>query len=79
MIEAHRHGGVFIARGKEDALVTKNLVPGADIALTLAAPSPSPVHRVPATLSCAALIAKRGFALISAGSAAHVLAQLLQT
>lgn len=27
-IEAHRHAGVFIARGKEDALVTKNLVPG---------------------------------------------------
>ena len=27
-IEAHRHEGVFIARGKEDALVTKNLVPG---------------------------------------------------
>ena len=25
-IEAHRHEGVFIARGKEDALVTKNLV-----------------------------------------------------
>ena len=29
LIEAHRHAGVFIARGKEDALVTKNLVPGA--------------------------------------------------
>ena len=28
MIEPHRHPGVFIARGKEDALVTKNLVPG---------------------------------------------------
>lgn len=28
VIEAHRHEGVFIARGKEDALVTKNLVPG---------------------------------------------------
>lgn len=27
-IEAHRHEGVFIARGKEDALVTKNMVPG---------------------------------------------------
>lgn len=25
-IEAHRHEGVFIARGKEDALVTKNMV-----------------------------------------------------
>ena len=25
-IEAHRHEGIFIARGKEDALVTKNLV-----------------------------------------------------
>jgi len=28
VIEPHRHGGVFIARGKEDALVTKNMVPG---------------------------------------------------
>ena len=28
IIEPHRHAGVFIARGKEDALVTKNLVPG---------------------------------------------------
>lgn len=28
IIEPHRHPGVFIARGKEDALVTLNLVPG---------------------------------------------------
>ncbi|KAK7576486.1 hypothetical protein V9T40_012772 [Parthenolecanium corni] len=28
IIEPHRHGGVFIARGKEDALVTKNMVVG---------------------------------------------------
>ena len=28
VIEPHRHAGVFIARGKEDALVTLNLVPG---------------------------------------------------
>lgn len=28
IVEPHRHGGVFIAKGKEDALVTKNLVPG---------------------------------------------------
>merc|ERR550534_3135558 len=27
-IEPHRHEGVFIARGKEDALVTLNLIPG---------------------------------------------------
>ncbi|XP_054020960.1 rRNA 2'-O-methyltransferase fibrillarin [Dryobates pubescens] len=27
-VEPHRHEGVFICRGKEDALVTKNLVPG---------------------------------------------------
>lgn len=31
MIEAHRHEGVFIARGKEDVLVTKNLVPGESV------------------------------------------------
>ncbi|CAH2077962.1 unnamed protein product, partial [Thlaspi arvense] len=28
IVEPHRHGGVFIAKGKEDALVTRNLVPG---------------------------------------------------
>lgn len=30
-IEGHRHEGIFIARGKEDALVTKNLVPGVSV------------------------------------------------
>ncbi|KAG2399338.1 hypothetical protein LR48_Vigan04g147500 [Vigna angularis] len=28
VVQPHRHGGIFIAKGKEDALVTKNLVPG---------------------------------------------------
>lgn len=28
VVEPHRHDGVFISRGKEDALVTLNLVPG---------------------------------------------------
>uniref|UniRef100_A0A2P2LHY6 Mediator of RNA polymerase II transcription subunit 36a n=1 Tax=Rhizophora mucronata TaxID=61149 RepID=A0A2P2LHY6_RHIMU len=28
VIEPHRHEGVFVAKGKEDALVTKNRVPG---------------------------------------------------
>ncbi|XP_029664050.1 rRNA 2'-O-methyltransferase fibrillarin [Formica exsecta] len=31
IIEPHRHEGVFIARGKEDALVTLSLVPGAAV------------------------------------------------
>lgn len=31
VIEPHRHAGVFIARGKEDALVTVNLVPGESV------------------------------------------------
>ena len=31
IIEAHRHEGVFIARGKEDALVTLNSTPGKDV------------------------------------------------
>eukprot|EP00897_Mesotaenium_endlicherianum_P001450 jgi/Mesen1/1332/ME000013S00827 len=31
LVEAHRHDGVFIARGKEDALVTKNLVTGESV------------------------------------------------
>ncbi|XP_026389246.1 probable mediator of RNA polymerase II transcription subunit 36b [Papaver somniferum] len=28
IVEPHRHEGVFIAKGKEDALVTRNMVPG---------------------------------------------------
>lgn len=31
IIEPHRHEGVFIAKGKQDALVTKNLVPGESV------------------------------------------------
>lgn len=31
VIEPHRHEGVFIARGKEDALVSRNLVPGSEV------------------------------------------------
>ncbi|KAJ3068070.1 fibrillarin [Podochytrium sp. JEL0797] len=31
VVEPHRHEGVFIARGKEDLLVTKNLVPGESV------------------------------------------------
>jgi rRNA 2'-O-methyltransferase fibrillarin len=31
VIEAHRHEGVFIARGKEDSLVTRNMVPGVSV------------------------------------------------
>jgi len=31
VIEPHRHAGVFIARGKEDLLVTKNLTPGESV------------------------------------------------
>ncbi|QPG73468.1 Small subunit processome complex component [Brettanomyces nanus] len=31
VIEPHRHKGVYIARGKEDLLVTKNLVPGESV------------------------------------------------
>jgi len=30
-VEQHRHEGVFISRGKEDALVTKNMVPGESV------------------------------------------------
>ncbi|KAH1180083.1 rRNA 2'-O-methyltransferase fibrillarin [Mauremys mutica] len=30
-VEPHRHEGVFICRGREDALVTKNLVPGESV------------------------------------------------
>ena len=28
MVEPHRHEGIFVARGKEDALVTLNSTPG---------------------------------------------------
>jgi len=31
IIEPHRHEGVFVARGKEDLLVTKNLTPGESV------------------------------------------------
>ncbi|KAG2223975.1 hypothetical protein INT45_013432 [Circinella minor] len=31
IIEPHRHEGIFVARGKEDLLVTKNLVPGESV------------------------------------------------
>ena len=31
VVEKHRHEGIFVARGKEDALVTKNLVPGESV------------------------------------------------
>jgi rRNA 2'-O-methyltransferase fibrillarin len=31
VVTPHRHAGVFIARGKEDALVTRNLVPGVSV------------------------------------------------
>jgi rRNA 2'-O-methyltransferase fibrillarin len=31
IVEPHRHPGVFIARGKEDALVTRNMVPGESV------------------------------------------------
>jgi rRNA 2'-O-methyltransferase fibrillarin len=28
IVEPHRHEGIFVARGKEDALCTKNITPG---------------------------------------------------
>lgn len=31
LVENHRHEGIFISRGKEDALVTKNMVPGESV------------------------------------------------
>ncbi|KAI4378155.1 hypothetical protein MLD38_015677 [Melastoma candidum] len=31
IVEPHRHEGVFVAKGKEDALVTKNMVPGESV------------------------------------------------
>eukprot|EP01117_Protostelium_nocturnum_P005234 TRINITY_DN1903_c0_g1_i1.p1 TRINITY_DN1903_c0_g1~~TRINITY_DN1903_c0_g1_i1.p1 ORF type:complete len:325 (+),score=151.10 TRINITY_DN1903_c0_g1_i1:182-1156(+) len=31
LIEQHRHKGVFIAKGKEDVLVTKNMLPGESV------------------------------------------------
>jgi rRNA 2'-O-methyltransferase fibrillarin len=30
-IVPHRHEGIFIAKGKEDLLVTKNMVPGESV------------------------------------------------
>ena len=31
VVEPHRHEGIFVARGKEDALVTLNSTPGVDV------------------------------------------------
>lgn len=31
IVEPHRHEGIFVARGKEDALVTKNSTPGVSV------------------------------------------------
>lgn len=31
IVEPHRHGGIFVARGKEDMLVTKNMAPGESV------------------------------------------------
>lgn len=31
IVEQHRHPGVFVSRGKDDALCTKNLVPGKEV------------------------------------------------
>jgi len=31
IIEPHRHAGIFVARGKEDMLVTKNMAPGESV------------------------------------------------
>lgn len=51
MIEPHRHDGVYIARGKEDLLVTKNVAPGESVygekRVTVEEPSKDP--SVPAT------------------------------
>eukprot|EP00002_Diphylleia_rotans_P004437 TRINITY_DN1327_c0_g1_i4.p1 TRINITY_DN1327_c0_g1~~TRINITY_DN1327_c0_g1_i4.p1 ORF type:complete len:304 (-),score=80.22 TRINITY_DN1327_c0_g1_i4:221-1132(-) len=31
VVEPHRHAGIYISRGKEDSLVTKNMVPGESV------------------------------------------------
>lgn len=31
IVEPHRHPGIFVARGKEDMLVTKNMTPGQSV------------------------------------------------
>ena len=31
VVEPHRHLGVYVARGKEDVIVTKNSTPGKDV------------------------------------------------
>ncbi|KAG4305938.1 hypothetical protein PORY_000848 [Pneumocystis oryctolagi] len=44
VIEPHRHAGVFVARGKEDYLVTRNLVPGEDRGQSGGVPRVEPVQ-----------------------------------
>ena len=56
VIEQHRHEGVFIARGKEDALVTKNLVPGVRLGTSCGLKQPRPAYtwKKTANLACMA-------------------------
>ncbi|ONH74138.1 rRNA 2'-O-methyltransferase fibrillarin [Pichia kudriavzevii] len=51
VIEPHRHAGVFIARGKEDLLVTKNIAPGESVygEKRISVEEPSKDPNVPAT------------------------------
>ncbi|ODV85197.1 hypothetical protein CANARDRAFT_176163 [[Candida] arabinofermentans NRRL YB-2248] len=51
VIEPHRHAGVFIARGKEDLLVTKNVAPGDSVygEKRITIDEPSKEEGVPAT------------------------------
>lgn len=53
LVEPHRHEGIFISRGKEDALVTKNMVPGESVygekrvSVEVRSAQPSPSHSIP--------------------------------
>lgn len=51
VIEPHKHAGIFIARGKEDLLVTKNMAPGESVygEKRVSVEEPSTEEGVPAT------------------------------
>ena len=59
VVEKHRHEGIFVARGKEDALVTKNMVVGESVygekrisVDVRARPSPRSLPSTPLSRAC---------------------------
>ncbi|KAI9808140.1 MAG: Small subunit processome complex component [Sarcosagium campestre] len=59
IVEPHRHPGVFIGRGKEDLLLTKNLTPGESVYGEKRISIDTPVNTTAATNGDAALVSTK--------------------